>query len=70
MVSAAPAAAKVTSPQVVSPSGMVVQQSAVGAGGGRTAVVMFGFTGSGKKMQWFGAPAAPSLRFAPYRRGW
>ncbi|QEC49529.1 hypothetical protein FSW04_19445 [Baekduia soli] len=41
-VAAAPAEAGVSTPKVVSPRGLVVQESAVGAGGGRVAVLMGG----------------------------
>lgn len=48
LAAAASAQAQVTGPRAVSPRGLVVQESAVGAGGGRTAVLMAGHRGAGR----------------------
>jgi len=48
LLSAASAQARVTAPQPVSPRGLLVQERAVAAGGGRTAVLMAGYVPSAR----------------------
>jgi hypothetical protein len=51
LVSAAAANASVTEPRPVSPRGLVVQQSAMAAGGGRAAVLMAGYVRSARRQR-------------------
>jgi hypothetical protein len=46
---AASAQASVSTPKAVSPRGLLVQQSAVAAGGDRTAVLMAGYRAPGRR---------------------